>query len=423
MDFYSRAIDSVQSAVIELNPEQTKALEALQGIENVFLTGAAGTGKSHLVKVFLKGKSSEQYPILASTAAAAILVGGRTFHSFFGIGILEGGYQTTLERALKNKKLKKRLKETYTVIIDEISMLSATHIKIAEEICRKVRGKESRWGGLRVVAVGDFAQLPPVNPYSRVREWAFQDWAWEKSQFEIHNLKQVMRSKDQSFLEVLGAIRRGVITPEVKKFLDSRVEDPGPDYDGTRLFSRRGDVENYNLGKLSEIDSKEHVFTTEFTGSSQDIEKFKKNIPIPETLRLKKGALVMFRQNHNDGEWVNGTQGILRDVGFDELVVELLDGRSVEVKRVDFTMLDGDGQPVAKANNFPIQLAWGITIHKAQGTTLDRACIDLRSLWEPGQAYVALSRVRSPKKLLLTGWDPKSIFADPAVIDFYSKNA
>lgn len=407
-----------------LNSDQSAALKSLQGIENVFLTGAAGTGKSYLLKEFLKGKSSEQYPVLASTAAAAILLGGRTFHSFFGIGIMEGGYQATLERALKNRKLKKRLKDSYVVVIDEVSMLSGTHIKIAEEISRKHRGKENPWGGLRVVAVGDFSQLPPVNPYSKSREWAFLDYTWQKSGFNVHDLKQVMRSKDQGFLEVLSQVRRGEMTEEVRRFLDSRVMDPGPDFEGTRLFSRRMDVESYNLGKLSEIDEREYVFETEFSGKESDIEKFKKNVPIPEVLRLKCGALVMFRQNDNDGKWVNGTQGILCGVNDDTLMVELIengrDERRVEVPRTDFTMLDGDGMPVAKANNFPIQLAWGITIHKAQGTTIDHACMDLRNLWEPGQAYVALSRVRSPKKLVLTGWDQKSIFADPEVIKFYN---
>jgi len=158
-----------------LNAEQTEALEILKSQGNIFLTGAAGTGKSFLLKQFLREATDEEIPILASTGAAAILVGGRTFHSFFGLGIFEGGISATIERAVENKRLVKRINETDTFVIDEVSMLSGPTLRAAETIARRVRKNSRPWGGMRVIAVGDFAQLPPVNPFSQTKEWAFLD--------------------------------------------------------------------------------------------------------------------------------------------------------------------------------------------------------------------------------------------------------
>lgn len=406
---------------ITLTSEQREAEALLKGSGNVFLTGAAGTGKSHLIRIFLKDRSADVCPVLASTAAAAILIGGRTFHSFFGIGIVEGGAEATLARALRNRKLAARLKKAKTVVIDEVSMLSAPHFRLAEEVARRVLGSSAPWGGLRVIAVGDFAQLPPVNVHARTREWAFLDPVWERSGFQSVYLREIVRTRDEAYLKVLSDIREGRVTPEVRDFLNSRVREADQEFQGTRLFARRDSVENFNLARLAELEGSVQSFETEFSGKVADVEKFKKNVPIPEVLRLKPGALVMFRQNDNEGRWVNGTLGTVNRIDDDVLTVALLSGRTVEAERTDFTMLDADGQPVAKASNFPVQLAWALTIHKSQGATLDRMHADVRGLWEPGQAYVALSRVSSPSGLTLDAWSEKSIFMDPDVRAFYDR--
>jgi ATP-dependent exoDNAse (exonuclease V) alpha subunit len=409
---------------IILNREQKAAAELLEGPGNLFLTGAAGTGKSHLIRLFLKDKDPDAYPLLASTGAAAILIGGRTFHSYFGIGILEGGYDATLARALKNRKLAARLKKAKTVIIDEVSMLSGTHVRIAEEVARRALKSKLPWGGLRVITVGDFAQLPPVNVYGRDREWAFQDPVWDRSEFRPVPLREIMRSKDADYLSVLADIRLGEVTRKVREFLDAHTHDAADfeselEFTGTRLFARRDRVEQFNLSRLAELDGPSVTFTTEFTGNPADVERFKKNVPIPEVLQLRPGALVMFRQNDTDGRWVNGSLGTVNRISDDAITVALLTGPVVETEKTDFTMLDADGKPVAKAHGFPLQLAWGLTIHKAQGTTLNQMRADIRGLWEPGQAYVALSRVKNPRELSLDGWTEKSIFMDPAVRRFY----
>lgn len=406
---------SLKKLMIQLNSDQLYALEILNGQDNVFLTGAAGSGKSFLLKHYLKGKD---IPILASTGAAAIIIGGRTFHSFFGLGIMEGGVEATVARAVKNKKLLARLKKTKTIVIDEVSMLSGSTLRAAEAIAQKALNNQAPWGGLRIIAVGDFAQLPPVNPFSRTKEWAFLDSVWPTSSFTSIVLNEIMRSSDAEFLEVLRRVRLGQVDKTVSDFLNSRL-NVQPTGDFTRLFPHRADVESYNLKQLHELKHETFSFQTEYSGKTADIEKFQKNSPIADLLHLKKNALVMIRQNDPVGRWVNGTLGRIETIANHCLKIKLDGGRTIELEKADFTLLDADGHPVVTARNFPVTLAWAMTIHKAQGTTLDQMHVDLRKIWEPGQAYVALSRVREPHGLFIEGWSQSAIFCDPQVISFH----
>ena len=177
---------------MELTPCQMHALNTIQSDKNVFVTGEAGTGKSFLIHHYIL-KHAPKTPILASTGAAAVLVGGRTFHSFFSLGILEGGKRKTIEGALKNGKLRKRLRECKEIIIDEISMLPGIVLSTAEEICRLHRENDEPWGGIRVIAVGDFAQLPPVTRPGDDRDWAFAHSVWGRSEFTPAFLKTPVR--------------------------------------------------------------------------------------------------------------------------------------------------------------------------------------------------------------------------------------
>ena len=401
-----------------LNNDQTRALAALESEENVFLTGGAGTGKSFLLTHYLN-HTGVSYPVLASTGAAAVLVGGRTFHSFFGLGILEGGPGKAVEKALGNRRVVDRLTAADGVVIDEISMIPGDALAAAESLARRARKKNAPWGGLRIITVGDFAQLPPI---SRGRmggtDWAFESPAWDAAQFRPAVLKSIVRSKDEAFLRALGDVREGLVTPAVQTLLRQRSGSVSPDFDGTLLYARRDAVETENERRLAGLKGEEVALPTRYLGPARYRELIEKHAPIPGILRLKTGALVMIRANDTDGHYVNGSLGHIVDIDDDIVEVALKNGRTVELEPVTFDYLNDEGEKSASATNFPLSLAYATTIHKAQGMTIDSLCVDLSNLWEPGQAYVALSRVRSPEGLVVTRWAPSSIRADQRVLEF-----
>ncbi|NCN27817.1 AAA family ATPase [bacterium] len=406
-----------------LNEQQTQAMKLLHGHRNVFVTGGAGTGKSYLIQNYLKGTDRKCIPVLASTGAAAVLVGGRTFHSFFGLGILEGGPEVTIDRALRDKRVVSRLRNANAIVIDEISMIPGEILSVAETIASLSRDSTKPWGGIKIIAVGDFAQLPPINRYSNRKDWAFLNPAWHKTQFLNVHLTQMMRSgEDINFCEALSDIRHGIVSERVSNLLDDCSEMfDGEEFTGSVLFAKKVDVERVNNDKLSSLGGESMVFPTTYVGSDRFKQMLAKSAPVVEHLILKKNAFVMLRTNDPKGRWVNGSLGHIKRMDDSELQITLLNGRDVEISPASFTMLDADGKEVASARNFPVSLAWAVTIHKSQGATLDNAMVTLRNLWEPGQAYVALSRVRSSRGLKVSSWDARSIMADPKVIEFHSE--
>ncbi|MBX7149327.1 AAA family ATPase [bacterium] len=404
-----------------LTPCQEKALELLRSPDNIFLTGCAGSGKSYLIREYLKEMPSKVFPTLASTGAAAVLVGGRTFHSFFGLGIMEGGLEATIKRAVENKQVKKRLREINGFILDEVSMIPSAALEAAEHIARKVRMKSMAWGGIRVIAVGDFCQLAPVNRFGSTPDWAFLSEVWERTDFKPAVLNTMVRTKDKKFLEVLNYLRCGVVNDTVAHFLDNHIPDDYIESTKTHLFGRRDQTDNYNLKRLNEVDGKLHTFETVYKGESRFFDNLKQNAPVAEKLLLKVGALVMMRINDPEQRFVNGSTGEVIEIFQERLIIRLKRGRTIEVEPFAFSMLNAEGEEVASATNFPVNLAYATTIHKSQGATLDEVAVDLKNLWEAGQAYVALSRLRESRGLTLLGWHPKSIKADPHVLDFHEK--
>ena len=257
--------------VVYLSPEQSEALELLRSGENVFLTGGAGSGKSFLIRHFMKELDREEMPILASTGAAAVLLGGRTFHSFFGLGIMDGGPDATFARASNDKKLMARLRKVEGVIIDEISMIPGAALMIAEALAQIARDSKLPWGGMRVIAVGDFAQLPPVT-HSGARDWAFLNPVWESSGFQTVQLSHNQRVSENLFLDVLSDVRHGLVTPKVKEFLNEHLKAHDEDHQGTRLFPRKMDADAFNQKRLKEIPEDEIVIDSIYLGSERHIE-------------------------------------------------------------------------------------------------------------------------------------------------------
>ena len=388
---------------------------------NIFLTGRAGTGKSFLIRDFLKDQDEKIFPVLASTGSAAILVGGRTFHSFFGLGIMEGGFEATVNRALKNSRVVKRLRKINGFVLDEVSMISGETLRVAEEICRRARQKHMPWGGARAVVVGDFAQLPPITRAGEKRDWAFQSAVWEQSDFVPLVLTTMMRSEDDEYLRILNFVRDGIVNDEVEVYLNRRVQTDFENEQTTFLFPRRDSAEHLNLQRLGELKTELHVLPTEYEGNERFVETLKKQAPIPEVLQLKESAHVMIRINDPIMRFVNGSIGQIMSIKDEVVFVKLKNNKTVEIEKHIFTMIDADGHTVATAKNFPLNLAYAATIHKSQGLTLDHMVCDLTRLWEPGQAYVAMSRLRRGQDMILTGWSPSSIRVDAAVMEFHEK--
>jgi len=445
----------VNQTVLNWTEDQTRALALLRSPTPAFITGGAGTGKSTVVREFIQNppaeSSGETTPknavaVLASTGTAAILLGGRTFHSFFGLGIMEGGPEVVLERALRHRGIVQRLRKTNTVLVDEISMIGEAEFRVAEKIARKARANSAPWGGLRLVAVGDFSQLPPVvkaqprdpanDPdfFSQVAEeipqkpWCFLSETWKETEFEPVYLKTVVRSQDEYWNKILNELRWGELSRDGAELLAERTRRVALDFQGTRLFARRMQVERLNRERLEMLNGIAREYSTLYIGNAQKVDDLKRNAPIPETLYLKEGALVMLRQNDPEYRFINGSQGIIRklpgsslgDSGDERITIELLNGKTIELKKATFSVLDAEGEPVATATNYPLSLAWACTIHKAQGATLDRVHVDLKGVWEHGQAYVALSRVRSLNDLSLEGFSERVLVVDPLVRRFYS---
>jgi ATP-dependent exoDNAse (exonuclease V) alpha subunit len=405
-----------------LSPEQERALELLRSGENVFLTGGAGSGKSYLIRHFMQELNLKETPILASTGAAAVLLGGRTFHSFFGLGIMEGGVDAAYERAAKDSRLLNRLKSVEGVIIDEISMIPGSALMVAEALAQKARDSKLPWGGMRVIAVGDFAQLPPVTRVG-ARDWAFLNEVWLRSGFQTCMLSHNQRVQDNEFLDVLSDVRYGKVTARVFDFLSAHVRPHDEEDSGIRLFGRRDISETFNHKKLAEIRETEVVIDSIYLGSEKHIETLAKMAPVPQKLILKVGCRVIFLQNDPQKRWINGTRGTVTKIEMDKITVKKDGAREVAVDKTTFSLQDAEGNITATVIQFPLTLAYATTIHKSQGATLDEVWCDLRSLWEPGQAYVALSRLRSAEGLKLVGWTPRSIIVDPKVLAFYQEHS
>lgn len=408
---------------------------ALQGKENVFLTGAAGTGKSFVIHKFME----TQYDpvVLATTGIAAILLNGRTFHSFFCLWNLFAPYETMVESAMQNWRMKQRVSRADTIIIDEVSMLDERTMRAGEEIARRVRGIDEPWGGLRVIAVGDFCQLPPVDPGRKKGQpvkWVFDTDVWRGSGFQKAELTEIMRTGDTAFMDILNKVRRGMVDDDVVQFLQShtKTEQEAESIEGTRIFARRDEVAAYNARKLAAIDEPLETFDLQFhqlgffdigTGDDKDKSKLLQNMPVDAKLQLKRGALVMLRRNNLDAGYANGSLGhyVGRETRGDIewLNIELLTGGTVQVERMQFAQYDGSGTAKAKASQFPLSLAWASTIHKVQGATLDVVIADLGRLWDSGQAYVAMSRTKAANGFHVLNWSKDSVIIDDRIKQFY----
>ena len=401
--------------------KQTTALNILKSGKNVFITGSAGTGKTYLLNLYNRYlKERRVYPtIVAPTGIAASHLGGQTIHSFFALGIRESIDEGYVEFLMEKKYLKTRFSKLKLLIIDEVSMVSPELFSAMDLVLRGFKGVDAPFGGVQVVISGDFFQLPPVSKQPKEKRFAWQSPSWKALELQTCYLEEKFRQDDNRLIDVLDDIRSGSISEKTNKALEARMDvSLSDDAKITQLYTHNADVDRINLAELNKLDAEEKLYVYESKGTAKNIDKIFKSSLVLEELRLKKGALVIFIKNSPDGEYVNGTTGVVQSFSpIDKMpIVITTEGRKVKLDLEDWSLENDSGKVTATVSQVPLRLAWAITIHKSQGMTLDAAHIDLSKTFEVGQGYVALSRIKSIEGLSLLGLNPMALRVDPLIL-------
>ena len=407
---------------IEINGQFRKALDLLDTTsKNVFITGKAGTGKSTLLKYF-REHTRKNIVVLAPTGVAALNVGGETIHSFFR-------FKPDITPD-KVKKVKGRnagiYRELHAIVIDETSMVRADLLDCADAFLR-LNGPSSLspFGGLQMVFIGDLYQLPPVVSSNETGLFSshyagpyfFNAKVMEGLELEFIELEKIYRQKDAGFIGILNAIRNNSATARDLAALNKRVgaeleKNTGDGYT-VHLLSTNKTAYEINSRHLNALDGREYAYRARIEGGFS-----KESYPADEELHIKKGAQVMLLNNDPNGRWVNGSMGVVADIksepgsGEETVHVLLADGSLEGVKPYSWELFHFSYDPRAGKvvsetagifRQYPLKLAWGITIHKSQGKTFEKAVIDFgRGMFAHGQAYVALSRCVSLEGMSLT---------------------
>lgn len=419
---------------IKLTPQQAEAFDLMANGQSVFLTGPAGVGKSNLIKMFRDEYSTHKYiAITSTTGISAILLGGTTLHSYLGIGLGTGSTGALTTKILKKPYLRKKWKQLDTLIIDEVSMLDPELFDKLEAIARAVRYDERPFGGIQLILSGDFAQLPVVGSDNFV----FESKQWDACIKHVFYLTTIMRQTDVDFQKCLNEARMGKFSPESKQLLTSclnrkLVNDYG--IKPTKLFSTNAEVDFVNKQELDTLadtlegedaefrqyDLEMEVYSSVRPAQRQYIiEKYRKNCIATAELRLCKWAQVMLLHNLDlDKGLCNGSRGVVVDFLEDMPVVKFLNGEQRVIDYHIWEYEEGD-RKLLSITQIPLKLAWAVTIHKSQGATLDYVEVDLENVFEYGQAYTALSRVRNIEGLSITGLDFKKFSIHPKAKHFY----
>ncbi len=414
---------------------QREALDILKTGVNVFITGPAGSGKTHVVNQYIAYLREHGVPtgITASTGIAATHMGGMTIHSWSGIGVKDDLTEHDLESIFDKAGLRKRMQETKVLIIDEVSMLHHFRLDLIDQVMKHVRKSDKPFGGVQVVLCGDFFQLPPVSRYGdRETHFIYRSKAWHDGKFTVCYLSENYRQVDDISLTILNEIRSGEVSDEAREHLRSRhnvrselVDDEGlPMVESTRLYTHNADVDVINENALSKVNSPEFIYEMRSTGRKPLVDGLKKSCLAPETLRLRKGARVMCVKNNFDKGYVNGTLGVVVSCGpgLDPTIItapsrEHPQGERIMIEQASWRIED-EGRVIAEINQYPLRLAWAITVHKSQGMSLDAIEVDLSRSFEPGMGYVALSRVRTLAGLTILGINEAALQVHPEVLKY-----
>jgi ATP-dependent DNA helicase PIF1 len=415
-----------------LSAEQQAVFDSIEGTRrHVFVTGRAGTGKSTLLN-HLSWHSEKQLVVCAPTGVAALNVGGQTIHSLFKLPI-----GVIADRDLDDDRdLRKLLSAIDTVVIDEVSMVNADLLDAVDRRLRWARQRKEPFGGVQIVLFGDPFQLAPVPGDSDERAyfadnyrsmWFFDAKVWEQTELSVLELREIHRQHDNAFKVMLNAVRHGRVTAEIAGALNGAGARQVPAEPPITLATRNDSVTRINARALAALPGKVSTARAEINGDFGG-----RAFPAEEALELKPGAHVMFLRNDPDQRWVNGSVGVvhkIRNTVSVEVDGELHDVHPVSWERQRYTYSATTKkltrEVVADFTQFPLRLAWAVTIHKSQGKTYDAAVVDLGSrVFSAGQTYVALSRLTSIEGLYLTRpLVPRDIIVDADVVRFMTTAA
>lgn len=404
---------------------QDEALNILKMGKNAFLTGPAGSGKTHVLNAYVKFLKSHavDVAVTASTGIAATHIGGQTIHSWSGVGVKDFLTDYDIEDLMERQYLYKRFEKTKVLVIDEISMLHHFRLDMIEWICRRMKRSELPFGGMQIIVCGDFFQLPPVTRGETIEsEFAFKADSWLGSGFSVCYLSEQHRQKDNSYLSILNEIRSGEVSEHTVERLKSRLnKDPEYGKEFTRLYTHNIDVDTVNKRHLALLPGVPRFYAMQSRGSNSLAETLKKSCLSPENLELKIGARVMFTKNHPEGMYVNGTLGVVKEFdSFGMPVVITNSGMEISVTEQSWK-IEEEGKVKAEIMQLPLRLAWAITVHKSQGMSLDSMEVDLSKSFVKGMGYVALSRVRSLNGMKLLGFNEMSLMVDDEVLEMDEK--
>jgi ATP-dependent DNA helicase PIF1 len=413
---------------LTLSAEQQAVFDAIETThDHIFVTGRAGTGKSTLLN-HLSWSTSKQVVICAPTGVAALNVGGQTIHSLFRlpIGVIAD------HEIEQSRELRKLLSTLDTIVIDEVSMVNADLLDAVDRSLRQARQRpHEAFGGAQVVLFGDPYQLAPVPGDGDERAyfedqyrsmWFFDAKVWGEAELRIYELSIIHRQHEAEFKYMLNAVRHGRVTAEIAKRLNDTGARPAPTDGAITLATTNSTVTRINAAALAKLPGRALTARAEVSGEFGG-----RSYPADEALELKVGAQVMFLRNDSDQRWVNGSIGTVTKI--DNTVWVEVDGETHQVQpavwekyRYSYSQATKSLKKdiVAEFTQFPLRLAWAVTIHKSQGKTYERAIVDLgQRSFAPGQTYVALSRISELEGLYLTRpLRPSDIIVDENVIRF-----